>query len=133
MAIRVDTDGNGTWDKDDENLTALPPITDETGDNKDDVNLTTALSKAEINGAIFQDAANAGSGTGGYNTFLAIKDQTGGEVPQDFYEQGFNSNDKNPLNATNDEIDGSKTHTVLQVPYRSNMSTGLLISNSALI
>lgn len=66
-----------------------------------------------IGGAIFQDAANLGSGTGGYNTFLALDDQTGGEVPQDYYEQGFNSDDDNPLNGSNDELDVQKTHTVL--------------------
>ena len=85
---------------------------DITGDLVADADITVAGSFVEINGAIFTDAVNAGSGTGGYNTFLAIRDQTGGEVPQNFYEAGFNSNDTNPLNETNDEIDPSKTHTV---------------------
>src|SRR5688572_27494311 len=74
-----------------------------------DYDLTDAGSFAIIGDAIFTDAANVGSGTGNYNTFLALRDQTGGEVPQDDYEIGFNSDDENPLNATNDEIDVQKT------------------------
>jgi hypothetical protein len=119
--IFVDTDGDsdidlGLYDfeKDDDGSPApLADITDETGDGFADVNLTQANSLAVINGAIFTDAVNVGSGTGGYNTFLALADQTGGESPQDYYSQGFNSNDTNPLDSTNDEIDHSKTATVL--------------------
>ncbi|MXO76098.1 hypothetical protein GRI40_12815 [Altererythrobacter aerius] len=114
MAIRVDTDGNGTWDKELQDPSVdLIEIVDETGDGIKDVNLTQAESAAVINGAIFQDAANVGSGTGGYNTFLALDDRTGGEVPQNYSEAGFNSDEGNPLNATNAEIDVSKTKTLL--------------------
>ncbi|MFZ9396358.1 MAG: hypothetical protein ACO25F_09905, partial [Erythrobacter sp.] len=135
MSIVVDTDGDGFYDDkksgafqdwmgqflyaspsnylDAGEFAGLTQIVDETGDGKLDVNLTTAGSSAVINGAIFTDAVNVGSGTGNYNTFLAVQDQTGGEVPQDYFEQGFNSNDKNPLDGTNDEIDPSKTETIL--------------------
>jgi hypothetical protein len=53
------------------------------------INLTTAGASTTIDGAIFTDSANIGSGTGNYNTFLAIKDNDGNEV-------GFNTDDAPP-------------------------------------
>ena len=88
------------------------PLGEFGGDATPDYDLTGVDSFTVINGAVFTDAQNVGSGTGGYNTFLAVHDQTGGEVPQDSYEIAFNSNDTNPLNETNDEIDPSKTETI---------------------
>ena len=110
MPIRVDENGDGIWDKElDDDTVGLPPITDKTGDGKLDVDLTTANSSAVINGAVFLDAANIGAGTGNYNTFLAIQDDNDpGSV-----EEGFNTDDKNPLHPSNDEIDQSKTETIL--------------------
>jgi hypothetical protein len=140
MAILVNTDGVGSWDKDDD-VTAggLPLISDETGDGKDDVNLTTALSSAVINGAIFQDAANLGSGTGGYNTFLALGDNSSNganaEVPQNFFELGFNAGrnggpDPTPEDSSNSEIDASKTHAILlgglPIKYVADPITGVI-------
>ena len=78
-----------------------------------DYDLTGVDSFAIINGAIFTDAQNVGSGTGGYNTFLALRDEAGSEDPQNVFQIGFNSDDTNPLNSTNDELDVEKTHTVL--------------------
>ena len=59
-----------------------------------------------IGGAIFKKLLAGGAGTGQYNTFLAISSNTG-------KESGFNSDDTNPLNSTNTDIDVAKTHTVL--------------------
>ncbi|CAN7345707.1 beta strand repeat-containing protein [Rhizobium sp. LjRoot254] len=71
-----------------------------------DINLTAAGASTTINGAIFVDSANVGSGTGNYNTILAISDNDGNET-------GFNSDDTQPLDPSNEDIDQSKTHTVL--------------------
>src|SRR5689334_6577597 len=65
-----------------------------------DYDLTGVDSFAIINGAIFTDAQNVGSGTGGYNTFLALRDEAGSEDPQNVFQIGFNSDDTNPLNST---------------------------------
>ena len=83
-------------------------MVDITGDGIDDLDITAAGSLISRNGAIFTDAVNVGSGTGGYNTFLAISDDNDANSS----ERGFNSDDTNPLDGTNDEIDHSKTHTV---------------------
>ncbi|SFP43023.1 DUF7507 domain-containing protein, partial [Qipengyuania nanhaisediminis] len=110
MAILVDQDGDGNFDKErDDDTVTLPVITDDTADGIDDVDLTTAGSKAIIDGAVFLDAVNIGAGTGNYNTFLAIQDDN----DDDSIEEGFNSNDTNPLDGSNDEIDQSKTETIL--------------------
>ena len=71
-----------------------------------ETNLTTAGSQTTIGGAVFLDSANIGSGTGNYNTFLAVGDNDGNEL-------GFNSGDTPPLDASNNNIDQAKTHTVL--------------------
>ena len=74
------------------------------------INLTAAGSSTTIDDAIFVDSANIGSGTGNYNTFLA--DQA--PRPRNpGNEQGFNSDDTPPIDPTNQDIDQSKTHTVL--------------------
>src|SRR5262249_15671008 len=49
---------------------------------------------------------NVGSGTGIYNTFLAIRDNDGNEL-------GFNTDDTPPIDASNPNLDQSKTHAVL--------------------
>ena len=81
-------------------------MADLTGDGVNDVDITAAGSSTNIGGVIFTDAVNVGSGTGGYNTFLAISDNDG-------IEQGFNSDDTPPIDTTNKDIDQAKTHTVL--------------------
>ncbi|WP_025031918.1 DUF7507 domain-containing protein [Bradyrhizobium sp. DOA9] len=74
-----------------------------------EIDLTTAGSQTTIDGAIFLDSANIGSGTGNYNTFLALSPTPS----QSGNEQGFNSDDTPPINSTNEDIDQAKTHTVL--------------------
>ncbi|WP_210315727.1 SdrD B-like domain-containing protein, partial [Bradyrhizobium sp. cir1] len=74
-----------------------------------EIDLTAAGSQTTIDGAIFLDSANIGSGTGNYNTFLALSPTPS----QSGNEQGFNSDDTPPINSTNQDIDQSKTHTVL--------------------
>ena len=71
-----------------------------------DIDIRADSSSTTIGGAIFKKLPPSGSGTGQYNTFLAISDNDGNE-------RGFNSDDTNPLNATNNNIDVAKTHTVL--------------------
>ena len=62
-----------------------------------------------INGVIFLNAAPRNSGTGGYNTFLAIRDNDGSE-------QGFNTDANGPTNtgpaADQNNIDASKTMAI---------------------
>ena len=79
---------------------------DITGDTKPDVDITNAGDFTTIGGVTFTDAVRVGSGTGGYNTFLAFSNNGG-------VESGFNSDDTPPIDATNHDIDQSKTHTVL--------------------
>jgi len=79
---------------------------DLTGDGINDVDITNAGDSTTIGGVIFTDAANVGSGTGNYNTFLAISNNSG-------VESGFNSDDTPPIDNTNSDIDQAKTHTVL--------------------
>jgi uncharacterized repeat protein (TIGR01451 family) len=79
---------------------------DVTGDGINDVDITGAGDFTVINGAIFEDAVRVGSGTGNYNTFLAISNNSG-------VESGFNSDDTPPIDSTNSDIDQAKTHTVL--------------------
>ena len=79
---------------------------DITGDGVNDVDITAAGSSTTIGGVVFTDAVNVGSGTGGYNTFLAISNNQG-------IESGFNSDDTPPIDNTNKDIDQAKTHTVL--------------------
>ena len=99
-------------------IVSLAPITinasvggDVTGDTKDDLDITTPGSSGVINGAIFTDAVNVGSGTGNYNTFLAIGDKVGA----DDIAAGFNTIDGPPggPDASNAEIDHAKTEAVL--------------------
>jgi uncharacterized repeat protein (TIGR01451 family) len=78
---------------------------DITGDGVNDLDITPAGSSTTIGGVIFTDAVNTGSGTGNYNTFLAISDNDG-------VEEGFNSDDTPPIDASNKDIDQAKTHTV---------------------
>jgi len=73
------------------------------------INLTAPGSSTTIDDAIFMDSANIGSGTGNYNTFLAVSPTPS----QSGNEQGFNSDDTPPINSTNQDIDQAKTHTVL--------------------
>jgi len=80
-------------------------MTDITGDGINDFDITTAGSSVTIGGVIFTDAVNVGSGTGNYNTFLAISNNSG-------VETGFNSDDTPPIDNTNSDIDQAKTHTV---------------------
>ncbi|HXC74773.1 MAG TPA: SdrD B-like domain-containing protein, partial [Sphingomicrobium sp.] len=79
---------------------------DLTGDGINDVDITNAGDSTTIGGVIFTDAVNVGSGTGNYNTFLAISNNSG-------VEAGFNSDDTPPIDNTNKDIDQAKTHTVL--------------------
>jgi len=119
--ILVDTDGDGTFDKDLGG--ALPDITDESGDGKLDVNITAELSSSVINGAIFSDAASVGAGTGNYNTFLALQDDNEDDATtgndSDGVETGFNAGQSdggaqaNPEDDTNDEMDASKSEAIL--------------------
>ncbi|HEY0629189.1 MAG TPA: SdrD B-like domain-containing protein, partial [Sphingomicrobium sp.] len=78
---------------------------DITGDGVADADITPSGSFVNIGGVLFTDAANTGSGTGNYNTFLAISNNSG-------IEQGFNSDDTPPIDASNKDIDQAKTHTV---------------------
>ncbi len=71
-----------------------------------DIDLRAATSEVTIDGAIFQDSANIGSGTGNYETFLAIGDNDGNE-------RGFNSDDSPPIDGSNDNLDHAKSETVL--------------------
>ncbi|MGC1269079.1 MAG: DUF11 domain-containing protein [Croceibacterium sp.] len=70
-----------------------------------DIDLTAQGSTTTIDGVIFTDADNIGSGTGNYSPFLAIRDNDGNEA-------GFNT-DTNTNVASNPDIDNSKTHSVL--------------------
>ena len=74
-----------------------------------DYDLTNGGSYTIINGVVFTDAANTGSGTGNYNTFLALQDNNDAGSS----EAGFNTDDTPPIDSSNVEIDQSKTHTVL--------------------
>ena len=78
---------------------------DVTGDGVSDVDITNAGDFTVVNGVTFTDAVRVGSGTGGYNTFLAISNNSG-------VESGFNSDDTPPINATTADIDQAKTHSV---------------------
>jgi uncharacterized repeat protein (TIGR01451 family) len=78
---------------------------DVTGDGINDVDITNAGDFTVVNGVTFTDAVRVGSGTGGYNTFLAISNNSG-------VESGFNSDQTPPIDATNHDIDQAKTHTV---------------------
>ena len=86
------------------------PISDLTGDGIPDYDITGATASVTIDDVIFTRAGNLGSGTGNYNTFLAISPTAS---QHDGFEAGFNSDDTPPLDSTNNEIDQSKTHTVL--------------------
>src|SRR6188474_1595520 len=72
------------------------------------INLTAAGSSTTIDGAVFLDSANIGSGTGNYNTFLAVSPTPS----QSGNEQGFNSDQTPPIDPSNQDIDQAKTHTV---------------------
>ncbi|MFM5954827.1 MAG: hypothetical protein ACKOPE_11085, partial [Novosphingobium sp.] len=95
-------------------------MTDLTGDGINDLDITATGASVTVGGAIFGDAAKVGSGTGGYNTFLALGDNND---PND-YEIGLNTDDSNPLDPTNTEIDASKTHTVLLSGIPITIGTG---------
>ncbi|MFL6750066.1 MAG: hypothetical protein ACJ8E9_03300, partial [Sphingomicrobium sp.] len=121
--IQVDVNGDGTFDKDNDPATLLPAITDESGDGKLDANITAANSFALINGAFFSDAANVGAGTGNYNTFLALQDDSEDDATtgtdSDGVETGFNAGQSdggaqaNPEDDSNDEMDASKSEAIL--------------------
>src|SRR5689334_22401923 len=81
---------------------------DKTGDGKRDLDITGSLDSGTINGAIFSDAAKTGSGTGGYNTFLAIQDNNDTGA----WEAGFNSNDSGSLDPSNPEMDAAKSMVI---------------------
>ncbi len=93
---------------------------DITGDLLRDIDITGAGDSTTVGGVIIQDAANVGSGTGGYNTFLAIADNNDAGD----FEVGLNTDDSNPLDGTNKEIDPSKTHTVLLSGIPITIGTG---------
>src|SRR6187200_817180 len=80
-------------------------MVDVTGDGINDIDITPSGSSTTVGTVIFTDAVNVGSGTGNYNTFLAISNNDG-------VESGFNSDDAPPIDATNSDIDHAKTHTV---------------------
>jgi hypothetical protein len=86
--------------------TATANFTD--ADELGDHDLRAAGSSTTIGGAIFQDSANIGSGTGGYNTFLAVQDNNDAGSA----EAAFNSDDDSPIEPSNPEQDLSKSHTV---------------------
>ncbi|MFL6738138.1 MAG: hypothetical protein ACJ8FJ_02995, partial [Sphingomicrobium sp.] len=121
--IQVDVNGDGTFDKDNDPATLLPAITDESGDGQLDANITAANSFALINGAFFSDAANVGAGTGNYNTFLALQDDSEDDATtgtdSDGVETGFNAGQSdggaqaNPEDDSNDEMDASKSEAIL--------------------
>ncbi|KFC75903.1 Mo-co oxidoreductase dimerization domain protein [Bosea sp. LC85] len=101
-AIDTGSDGvAGTADDVSLGQSATASFTDAT-----EIDLRTAGSSTTVNGAVFFDSANIGAGTGNYNTILAISDNDGNE-------RGFNSDDTPPLDASNNNIDQAKTHTVL--------------------
>ena len=93
---------------------------DISGDGIQDIDLRTAGSSTTVGGVIIQDAANVGSGTGGYNTFLALGDNNDAGSA----EAGLNTDDSNPFDPTNREIDASKTHTVLLAGIPVVVGTG---------
>ena len=64
------------------------------------INLTAPGSSTTIDDAIFVDSANIGSGTGNYNTFLALSPTPS----QSGNEQGFNSNDTPPIDPSNQDV-----------------------------
>src|SRR6185369_15643320 len=80
-------------------------MVDLTGDGINDYDITNAGDSVTIGGVTFADAVTVGSGTGNYNTFLAISNNSG-------VESGFNSDDTPPIDGTNHDIDQAKTHTV---------------------
>src|SRR5689334_17528913 len=89
----------------------MPTVTlgaDSTGDGKRDLNITGSLASGTINGGIFSAAAATGSGTGGYNTFLAIQDNNDTGA----WEAGFNSNDSGSLDPSNSEMGAAKSQVV---------------------
>ena len=86
-----------------------------------DVDLTTAGSTTTIDGAIFQDSANIGSGTGNYETFLALGDNDGNEA-------AFNSDDTPPLDASNTNLDHAKSETLLLSSIPIIIGTGSIAS-----
>uniref|UniRef100_UPI003A9A49B5 DUF7507 domain-containing protein n=1 Tax=Stappia sp. TaxID=1870903 RepID=UPI003A9A49B5 len=71
-----------------------------------DISIEAPGSSADIDGVIFQDSANIGSGTGNYNTFLALKGNDG-------VVRGFNTDDSGGNDPSNPEVDLSKTETLL--------------------
>jgi hypothetical protein len=74
-----------------------------------ETDLRSSGATTTIGGAIFQDSANLGAGTGGYNTILAVQDNNDPGTA----EAGFNTDDTPPIDASNREIDHAKTETVL--------------------
>jgi hypothetical protein len=72
-----------------------------------DIDLRAANSiYVDDEGVIYQDSANIGSGTGGYNTFLALSGNDGNIA-------GFNSDDEGAVEPSNPDQDLSKSETVL--------------------
>ncbi|MBS0477122.1 MAG: hypothetical protein JSR28_18485, partial [Proteobacteria bacterium] len=104
MAIKVDTNGDGIYDLDDDPLTPLPGLSDISGDTKPDVDLRIQGSSALISGVRFGGGI-LNAGTGNFNDFLGM--QNSGT------EYGFNSaitNDpSNPYLKTSTNF----THTIL--------------------
>lgn len=84
--------------------TATASFTDAT-----ETDLRAAGSSTTIGGVIFRDSANIGSGTGGYNTFLALQDNNDAGSS----EAAFNSDDTSPIEPSNPELDLAKSQTVL--------------------
>ena len=80
-------------------------MADITGDGINDIDISNAGDSTTVGNVIFTDAVNVGSGTGNYNTFLAISNNGG-------IESGFNSDDTPPIDGSNSDIDQAKTHTV---------------------
>ncbi|MEE3361848.1 MAG: hypothetical protein VX248_18000, partial [Pseudomonadota bacterium] len=72
----------------------------------DPIDITDPGSSTTVGGVIFEDAANVGSGTGNYDTFLALNDNDGTIA-------GFNSDDSGSIDPSNSNMDASKSEAIL--------------------
>lgn len=71
-----------------------------------DYDITDPGDSTTVDGVIFEDAANIGSGTGNYDTFLALNDNDGTIA-------GFNSDDSGSIDPSNSNMDASKSEAIL--------------------
>ena len=72
----------------------------------DPIDITDPGGSTTVGGVIFEDAANVGSGTGNYDTFLALNDNDGTIA-------GFNSDDSGSIDPSNSNMDASKSEAIL--------------------